>query len=226
MNASTVTRISHTGFETTPTGRRLSVAGATYVAAWITGLLTGPTTPAVAGPDSAIHEYYLQQGPAIVLQSSLIHGLAGAALLVLAWTIPAAATLASTRLRRSVIILGSAAALVSCVQVAFAVAGVSGAPHDEAGTSAALLDAIDVADTAKLVLLAGFAATATVAAAREGMVPRWVRALTTVLVVLLPVGGLAFLVDSAALTGMLYASLPLLLAWAAAIAYFVGRRAH
>lgn len=225
MNASTVTRISHTGFETTPTGRRLSVAGATYVAAWIAGLLTGPTTPAAAGPDSAIHEYYLQQGPAIVLQSSLIHGLAGAALLALAWTIPAA-TLASTRLRLSVTILGSAAALVSCLQVAFAVAGVSGAPHEAAATSAALLDAINVADTAKLALLAGFAAAASVAAARAGMLPPWVRALATVLVVLLPLGGLAFLLDSAALTAMLYASLPLLLAWAAAIAYFVGRRAH
>lgn len=225
MNASTVTRISHTGFETTPTGRRLSVAGATYVAAWVAGLLTGPTTPAAAGPDSAIHEYYLQQGPAIVLQSSLIHGLAGAALLALAWTIPAA-TLASAPLRLWVTFLGSAAALVSCLQVAFAVAGVSGAPHEAAATSAALLDAINVADTAKLALLAGFAAAASVAAARAGMLPPWVRALATVLVVLLPLGGLAFLLDSAALTAMLYASLPLLLAWAAAIAYFVGRRAH
>ena len=225
MNASAVTRISRTGFETTPTGRRLSVAGATYVAAWVAGLLVGPTTPAATGPDIAIHDYYLHEGAGILVQSLLIHGLAGAALLGLAWTIPAA-TRASTRLGRSVTILGSAAALVSFLQVALAVAGVSGAPHNEAATSATLLDAINVADTVKLMLLAGFAATATVAAARAGMLPHGVPALTAVLVVLLPLGGLAFLVDSAVLTGMLYASLPLLLAWAATIAFFVGRRAH
>jgi hypothetical protein len=225
MDSAAVSRISRVGFETTTTGRRLSVAGATYVAAWIVGLLAGPTTPSATGPDSTIHRYYLHQGPAIIMQSSLIHGLAGAALLTLAWTIPAA-TLASTRLGRAVKILGSAAALVSFLQVAFAVAGVSGAPHDQADTSASLLDAINVADTVKLVLLAGFTATATVAAARAHMLPRWAGALTSVLVVLLPLGGLAFLVDSAALTGMLDVSLPLLLAWAATTAFFVGRQAH
>ena len=225
MNSAAVSRISRVGFETTRTGRRLSVAGATYVAAWIVGLLTGPTTPSATGSDSTIHLYYLHEGPAIIMQSSLIHGLAGAALLTMAWTIPAA-TLASTRLRRAVKVLGSAAALVSFLQVAFAVAGVSGAPHDRDVTSASLLDAINAADTVKLMLLAGFTATATVAAARAGMLPRWARALTPVLVVLLPLGGLAFLIDSAALTGMLDASLPLLLVWAASTAFFVGRQAH
>ena len=63
MNTSAVTRISSTGFETTPTGRRLSVAGAAYVAAWIAGLFAGPTTPAATGPDSVIHDYYLHEGP-------------------------------------------------------------------------------------------------------------------------------------------------------------------
>jgi hypothetical protein len=47
-----------------------------------------------------------------------------------------------------------------------------------------------------------------------------------VLVALLPLGGAAFLVANPILTAMLYASLPLLLAWAAAVALVVGRRAR
>jgi hypothetical protein len=225
MNTSAVTRLGRAGFETTLNGRRVSVASATYVAAWITGLVTGPSTPAATGPDSVIHAYYQQEGPGILLQSSLIHGVAGAALLTLAWTIPAA-TRAPALLRRSVTGFGTLAALVSFLQVAFAVAGVSTAPHTDAATSAALLDSINVADTVKLLLLAGFAVAATVAATAGGMLPRWVRTLTAVLVVLLPLGGLAFIIESGVLTAMLYASLPLLLAWAATLGFFVGRRAH
>ncbi len=72
----------------------------------------------------------------------------------------------------------------------------------------------------KLVLIAGFAATATLAARRTGMAPIWV------IVPLLPIGGAAFLVDNAVLTALLTASLPLLLVWAAAISIAVARRAH
>ena len=43
--------------------------------------------------------------------------------------------------------------------------------------------------------------------------------------VALPVGGMAFVVNNAILTAVLYASLPLLLIWAGATAWQVGRRA-
>jgi hypothetical protein len=217
-------RAALTGFETTRTGRRVSVAGAVYVTAWVVGLLTAPATPSATAPDGTIHGYYLEHGPAISFQSFLIHGLAGAALLVLAWTLPSA-TGASGRRRRTVAALGSGAAVVSFLQVAVAVVAVTGAEHDSAATSARLLDAINVADSLKLVLLAGFAAAATTAAARAGMLPRWVRGVAAVVVVLLPLGGAAFLVPSPVLTAMLYASLPLLLVWAGTTAFLVGRRA-
>ena len=105
-------------------------------------------------------------------------------------------------------------------------AGVLGADGHAAGTSAALFHAINLADTAKLVLLAGFTGAVTLAASGAGMAPRWLRALTAVLVVLLPVGGAAFLVDNRVLTAALYASLPLLLVWVGSTAFVVGRRAH
>jgi hypothetical protein len=74
--------------------------------------------------------------------------------------------------------------------------------------------------------LAGFVTTATLAARRAGMAPTWVCLPAAVLVPLLPVGGTAFLMDSPILTGVLTASLPLLLLWTAAITIAVTRCAN
>jgi hypothetical protein len=218
-------RATSVGFETNRRGRRVSVTGAVYVASWVTGLVLAPATPAATASAERIHDYYATQGPAILVQSSLIHGIAGLALAVLAIVLPAA-TSASRGLSRLVTAAGGAAALVSLLQVAFAVAAVVTAPSAAAGTSERLFDDLNLADTVKLVLLAVFAAASTVAAARAGIVGRWTRMLTTALVVALPIGGAAFVVANPVLTAVLYVSLPLLLVWAAAIAWQVGRRAH
>jgi hypothetical protein len=69
-------------------------------------------------------------------------------------------------------------------------------------------------------------ASATAAAARAGMVGRWTRVLTAVIVVALPIGGAAFVVDNAVLTAVLYVSLPLLLLWVGVITWRVGLRAR
>jgi hypothetical protein len=82
-----------------------------------------------------------------------------------------------------------------------------------------------VADTVKLAALAGFVTTATLAARLAGLVPIWVCLPAAVLVPLLPVGGTAFLMDSPILTGVLTASLPLLLLCSAAITIAVTRSA-
>lgn len=218
-------RLARPGFETTRTGRRLSVAGAAYVSAWVAGLVTAPATPAATAPASAIHRYYLDHPIGILTQSALIHGVAGLALLVLAATLPSA-TGCTPALRRAVVASGVLAAVLSFTQVALAVVAVRGAGEDAASTSAALFGAINLTDTAKLVVLAAFTGTATAAAARAGMAPRWLRSMTAALVVLLPLGGAAFLVDQVVLRSCLYASLPLLLVWAGCTAFVVGRRAR
>jgi hypothetical protein len=58
------------------------------------------------------------------------------------------------------------------------------------------------------------------------MVGRRTRVLTAVLVVALPIGGAAFVVDNAVLTAVLYVSLPLLLLWVGVITWRVGLRAR
>jgi hypothetical protein len=232
MNTSTSTsartvldRATSMGFETNRRGRRISVTGAAYVASWITGLVLAPATPAATASAERVHDYYLTQGSTILVQSSLIHGVAGLALAVLALSLPAA-TSASRGLSRVIRTAGVAAAVVSLLQVAFAVAAVVTAPSAGAATSERLFDDLNLADTVKLVLLAVFAAASTVAAVRARVVGRWTRMLAAALVVTLPIGGAAFVVDNPVLTAVLYASLPLLLVWAAAIAWQVGRRAH
>ena len=206
-------------------GRVIAGTGAVYVASWVTGLLLAPATPAATAPAETIHQYYATEGASILVQSSLIHGIAGVALAVLAFAIPAA-TAASLGLSRVIKAAGVAAALVSLLQVAFAAVAVARAGSATAATSERLFDNLNIADTVKLVLLAIFAASTTLAATRSRLVGRRTQALTAALVVALPIGGAAFLIDNPLLTAVLYASLPLLLTWAAAISWQVGRRAR
>jgi hypothetical protein len=218
------TRIGSAGFPVTRTGRAVSVPAAVYVAAWLTGMIGGPAAPAATASAAEIHRFYLDHPSGIAVQSLLIHGVAGLALAVLAVTIPFA-TGTTGRLRVAVIGSGIAAALVSLTQVAFALLAVTGAEENAAATSQRWFDAINTADTVKLVLLAVFVTAATIAAHRAGMAPRWHRALAIVLAVLLPLGGAAFLVENAVLSATLYVSLPLLLVWAGATGFLVGRAA-
>jgi len=213
------------GFATNRRGRRISVTGAVYVTSWVTGLVLAPATPAATASAERIHDYYATQGSAILVQSSLIHGVAGLALAVLAFSLPAA-TSAPRGVSRAIRTAGAAAAVVSLLQVAFALAAVVTASTAGAATSERLFDDLNLADPLKLFLLAVFTAASTVAAARAGIVGRWTRALTAALVMALPVGGAAFVVDNPLLTAVLYVSLPLLLVWAAALTWQVGRRAH
>jgi hypothetical protein len=221
----TLDRVTPAGSPTNRRGRMVSIAGAAYVASWVTGLVLAPSTPAATASAEQIHTYYATEATSILVQSSLIHGIAGIAIAVLALAIPAA-TSASTALGRLIKPAGIAAALVSLLQVAFAAVAVATSSSATASASKRLFDDLNVADSVKLTLLAVFAAAVTLAAARAGIVGRRTGALTAALVVSLPVGGAAFLVDDPLLTAVLYVSLPLLLIWVAVLGWQVGRRAH
>ena len=66
--------------------------------------------------------------------------------------------------------------------------------------------------------------TVTWAATRSGALPGWIRVLGHLLAPLLVVGGLAFVIDNSALYLVLVVSLFVLLAWAAAASWVIGRR--
>src|SRR4051794_893666 len=231
MNASTTTpavpalvaRVLRAGTTVTPAGRWTSVAGAAYVTGWVAGIAIAPSGPG-ADPD-AVHAYYVSNGAQVAVQALLVHGLAGAALAVLALVLPRA--LGSVgRLAWVLRASGFAAAAVSLVQTALTLLAVARAGSDSPHTTAALVHAVDVADTVKLVLLAVFVPVVTVAARRAGTLPPWMTGVAVALVVLLPLGGASFLVANGLLGLLLVVSLPLLLVWAGTVALLVGRRAY
>jgi hypothetical protein len=157
-----------------------------------------------------------------VLQSLLVHGVAGIALVLLA--LGFARALPTWPLEAGWIrITGLAAAAVSFFQVAVALIAVAVADSTAASTSRVLLSAVNYADTAKLILLASFAITVTWAATRAGALPTWVRGLGYLLVPLLILGALAFVIDSSVFYAILVVSLFALLAWVASASWIIGR---
>jgi hypothetical protein len=192
-------------------------AGIIYVLAWLIGLFLAPSAPDAFGSAGTINGYFAAHRSAALVQSVFVHGLAGVALLGLTaalWNYLAAGDTA--RPRKVMLAAGVLAAAVSFLQVAFMIGiYVHVGQHGSANGTRTLFNAINKADTVKLILLAVFVAAASWAASRNGTLPRWVTWLGAVTVVFLVVGGLAFLVNSGALNLALDVSLPLLLLWAA-----------
>lgn len=193
-------------------------AGIVYVLAWLIGLFLAPSAPDPFGSAGTINAYFSAHRPAAMIQSLFIHGLAGVVLLGLTaalWAYLAAGDTAVPR--RLMLAAGVLAAVVSFLQVAFMIGiYVHVGQHGSSDGTRTLFNAINKADTIKLILLAVFVSAASWAAARNGALPRWVAWLGAVTVVFLVVGGLAFLVNSGVLNLALDVSLPLLLLWAAA----------
>jgi hypothetical protein len=224
MTADSVrTRMPSTGTPADPLVRSLPVAGGVYVLAWVLGLLLGPSAPEPTAPAADIRAFYVDQASGVVLQSLLVHGVAGIALVLLAlgfaralptWPVEA----------RWIRITGLAAAAVSLIQVVLALIAVAVADSAAPSTSKALFAAVNYADTVKLILLASFAITVTWAGTRAGALPAWVRVLGYLLVPLLVLGGMAFVIDSSVLYAILVVSLFALLAWAAGASWTIGRR--
>lgn len=199
----------------TATPRRLiGVAAGVYVAAWLAGLFVAPAAPGAPASAEAINNHFIANHDAALLQSYLVHGLAGIALsafAVLSWR--TLQTRDGSR-RLPILAAGTAAALLSLIQVAIAqglflhVAG-----GGEAATTRALFDAINYVDSAKLLALSAFVIFVTDALTQIGAASRVTKVLGRATAVLLPLGAAAFIVPKPVLTAALYASLPTLLVW-------------
>jgi hypothetical protein len=193
-------------------------AGIVYVLAWLAGLFVAPSAPDPFGSAGTINAYFSAHRPAAMIQSVFVHGLAGVALLgltVALWEYLAAGDTAGPR--RVMLIAGVLAGVVSFLQVAFMIGiYVHVGQHGSADGTRALFNAINKADTVKLILLAVFVGAASWAASRNGAFPGWMVWSGAITMVFLVVGGLAFVTKSGPLNVALDVSLPLLLLWAAA----------
>ena len=208
-------------------GRRgLAGAGFAYVAAWVVGLLVAPSAPDPDASDATINAFYADHQSATLLQAALVHCVAGLALAALVVALARRVAPGRRDSTRTVFLAaGLAAAVVSLVQFGMEVALNRHVAGDgTASMTASLFHAVNIADTVKLVLLGVtvFAATRFLAGVRA--VPRWLEVLGYALLPILVIGGAAFVVNSGALSGVLTASLLLLLLWVAAVTVVETRR--
>jgi hypothetical protein len=208
-------------------GRRaLAIAGFAYVAAWVVGLFVAPSAPDPDAADATINAFYADHQSATLFQAGLVHCVAGLALA--SFVVALARRVATGRgdgNRTVFLAAGLAAAAVSLIQFGMEVALNRHVAGDgSASTTASLSHAVNIADTVKLVLLGVtiFAATRLLAGVRA--VPRWLEVLGYALLPILVIGGVAFVVNSGALSAVLTASLLLLLVWVAAVTVDQTRR--
>ncbi|HZE16274.1 MAG TPA: hypothetical protein VE197_11500, partial [Mycobacterium sp.] len=187
----------------------LRFAGATYVLAWVVGLLVAPSAPSQTDPDLKVQAFFLHHPTATLSQALLVHGIAGVAFAVFVVALARSPLIPRSGAARSMILAaGLAAATLSLVQVSLEV-GIN--RHVAAGgspsTTASLFHAVNIADTVKLALLGLAIAGATRAMQENGTGGGWLRWLGYALLPVLVMGGLAFAIHSGALSGVLDLSL-------------------
>jgi hypothetical protein len=113
---------------------------------------------------------------------------------------------------------------VSLTQLALSVAlYIHARGGGDAARTRSLFNAVNKADTLKLILLSGFIGAVCVAARRVGALAAGLIWLGVAASATLLLGGCAFLVRSAALDALLVVSLLLLLVWVAAVAVAIIR---
>ena len=68
-------------------GRAPLVTAVVYTAAWVLGLVVAPASTPDHADTAAVGAYYSEHGPAVLLQSLLVHGIAGVCLALLAFQV-------------------------------------------------------------------------------------------------------------------------------------------
>lgn len=191
--------------------RAIVPAAVTYVVAWITGLALGSSH---VGPDTSDADgqaHFVTDATIVVAQATLVHLIAGAALLVLA--VGLAPLLADQRARAAALAAGVLAGALSVSQAVVAYTAAALAPERPPAWSGTMLETIAALDVVKILLLAVFvAAVSTVI--RSVRVPRTVRIGGIVTSALLVLGAASFVLDPPILQAALALSLVLLIAWA------------
>src|SRR5205085_6057511 len=206
-----------------------AVAGAVLLAALLIGSMSAPAGPAPLATRLHVHEYFVAHYRAALNQSYLVHGVAGAALAVLAVALwrSFAGVAASGRAIRGVLLgAGLAAAAASFVQLDLMLRV---GRHITRGVGTRrtdfLFDAMNRTGSAKLVFLAVAVGAACVLAARSGGFPRSVRWVGYALVPVLGFGALASVVSGPALATLFALALPIVLLSVAATTVVLWRPA-
>jgi len=210
-------RVATTASAGMPLRGSLLPSAVTYVLAWVIGLAVAPARPRT---DAAVDLGSFLRGHLwpVLVQSLLVHGVAGVALAVVA--LATGRALASRASR----IAGLLAAGLSLTQVALLVAATVAAGRHADDVVARFVHGVDGVDAVKLLALAAFAAVISAVGRRRQVLPVWAWGLGTALAGLLVLGSVSFVPGLGGTLGVaLFAALPLLLVFIAALALLVAR---
>jgi hypothetical protein len=192
--------------------------------ACLLGLVIAPSAPAIDASALAVHRFYLGHTAAAVVQSLLVHGVAGLALLLLAVDLRRVLrSRAGRSLTTAATGAGVIAGVVSLIQVVCMVVLAAGIATATPERTLRLVQVIDTADAAKLLALGIFVGGASLVGRRTELLAWWLCMVGAVLAPLLPISCATFVLDQPGLYGALYISLPLLLVWVAGAGVAIGR---
>ncbi len=191
-----------------------TVAGISYVVAWVCGLTLFVARPRADATDAQLGDFYHDHPWSTSMQSVLVHGVAAVALFVVAWVV----------WRRGVagrwwLSAASLAAAFSIVQLGLDLWRSNGATDP-----AAVVHVIDRLDGVKMLALAGMVATGTASLGRRHVIGRPLQVLGWITATLAAAGGISYVAGSGAV-GLAGTALVGLLAWTPCIAYRVATTA-
>jgi hypothetical protein len=206
--------------------RRLQIAaGATFVAAWIVGLVFANGGPGPSDSAARIAAYHDDHEVRSMIGTLLIDGAAGLAIIALAYCLWRYLAAEHDAFGRALIVAGIGAGVVSLVQMVVgevvAYRAAHGSSPDHVQT---LFKVLNNLDTVKIALLAILIAAASLLARRSGAFPHWLAVAGMVFAPLLAISGFAFPLDSDALYAALTVTLIGLLAWVVAVTVVMARR--
>ena len=199
-------------------------AGATFMAAWIIGLIFANGGPGPSDSAATIAAYYDDHEVRSMIATLLIDGVAGLAIIALAYCLWRYLAAEQDAFGRALIVAGVGAGVVSLVQMVvgevMAYRAAHGSSPDHVQT---LFKVLNNLDTVKIALLAILIAAASVLARRSGAFPHRLAVAGIVFAPLLAISGFAFPLDSDALYASLTVTLIGLLAWVVAVTAVMAR---
>jgi hypothetical protein len=203
-----------------------AVAGAAYVAAWVTGLAVWPSNVDVSSTGREVLAAYSGHQAAAQVQYALVEGVAALALAVVVLCLgDAARRRGSAGLGAALTFAGLCAAVISLTQCVLGQhLAASVVPSSDADGAGSLLHLIDRLDGVKMILLAAMALVAAVLVREVRLLPHWLGWTAVLLALALITSGVGYLLLNSALAAAAYASLPLLLFWIGAVSLALGRQ--
>jgi hypothetical protein len=198
----------------------LNYAGFIYVAAWIVGLLIESGTPTPSAGGTALLAYFTAHRQGHLIQSYLIDGVAGIAILLFSAAMADHFRKANGESALLQVVLGSgiAATSLSLVQAGFQQALSNPDVLTTDGSSLRIiLLLVNQIDTFKLLALAALSVAISMLVFSTKAIPAWLGWLGIVISLTLVIGGFSFVSTAPVPTSILFASLPLLLFWVGAM---------